>query len=117
METLTGENEVFLTKQKTDGELANKFEYGETIYCHFKVDPRSREKTVNFQWINPLGEKEQVYVHLIDKTKKDPYFVVSWLCLDLPMFADLVGSKYLGDWRVIILLNNKQVAKAEFTVY
>ena len=114
---MTGEKQVFLTKNESGGTVENQFRHWETVYCHFKVDPGRPEKTVKFQWINPAGQKELVYVHVVDKTRKDAYFTVSWLSLDVPLLGDLVGSKYLGKWRVIISLNEKQVAEESFEVY
>jgi len=49
-----------------------------------------------------LGKEERIYLHPIDKTRKEAYFVASWLSLDVPVFGDFIGSDYLGQWRVII---------------
>jgi hypothetical protein len=110
-------NLSFLTKNKEGGQIENRFRHWETIYCHFRIDPSRPEKSVKFRWLNPLGKEEQIYLHTIDKTRKEAYFVVSWLSLDVPVLGDVVGSDYLGEWRVTISLGDRLICEEKFAVY
>ncbi len=110
-------NLAFLTKSKDGGKPESQFRHWETIYCHFKVDPNIQEKSVKFRWINPLGKEEQVYLHPIEKLRKEAYFAVSWLSLDIPVLGDIAGSDYLGQWRVTVSLGDRIVCEEKFTVY
>ena len=109
-------NNILLSNSESVGRMATHFRHWEKVFCHFIVDPHIAAKILKFKWINPLGQEEQSYLHLIDKRRESEYVAHSWITIDAPLFSKAFGSKYFGKWRVEVFLDDKRVAEEWFIV-
>jgi hypothetical protein len=98
-------------------EIRDDFSPGEKIHADFTFLPEGRQSSVEFRWINPLNNKEQVYSELV-RSLMPPMkqSVLCWLYLPLSLPDKVIGSKYFGRWLLEVWVNNRRVATRAFSV-
>jgi hypothetical protein len=98
-------------------EIRNDFSPGGKIYADFTFLPEGGQTSVQFRWINPLNNKEQVYSELV-RSPMPPIkqTVLCWLYLPLSLPEKVVGSKYFGRWLVEVWVNSRRAGEKTFDV-
>jgi len=98
-------------------EIRDDFSPGEKIYADFTFHPEGRQSSVEFRWINPVNNKEQVYSELVRSLIPSmKQTALCWLYLPLSLPEKVIGSKYFGRWHLEVWVNNRRAATRAFNV-
>lgn len=108
---------MYLLNYEKSREFRESFSPGEKIFVEFSFLPRARQTYVEFRWINPMNKKEQAHFEWVEspepfKSQK----VVCWLFLGESIFEKIAGSKFFGQWRLEVWVDNRHVATKAFSV-
>lgn len=110
---------LVLYRLKYDGkkEIRDDFSPGEKIYADFIFLPEGRQTSVEFRWINPLNNKEQIYSELVGSPMPPmKQTVLCWLYLPIWLPERVIGSRYFGRWLLEVWVNNQRAASKVFDV-
>lgn len=113
----TNAYKILLCKNEKINKPEDHFSSSDKIYIYFTFCPTEKETEIEFRWINPFNKKEQNYFHWLNRPKMgEEYTAFSWLILETSFFDKIIGSRFSGQWRVEIWLNNKKVAERAFII-
>ena len=72
---------------------------------------------IEFRWINPQNKKEQTYFELIESPiPPKEITLLCWLLLQPSLSDKIIGSRFVGRWRLEIWVNSRRVAEKAFDV-
>ena len=98
-------------------EFRESFSPGEKIYADFSFLPQERQTMIEFRWINPLDKREQLYTErVVSPMPFKVQTVMCWLFLGDSIFGKVAGSKFFGQWRLEVWVNDRHVVTKAFSV-
>ena len=98
-------------------EIRDDFTQKDKIYADFTFSPGEEEMGVEFRWINPLNKKEQSYFELVKSSQPlKKKTMICWLQMHPTLPEKIIGSRFLGRWRLEVWVNNRRVAEKAFVV-
>jgi hypothetical protein len=108
---------MYRLKDGKTKEITENFTPDEKIYAEFTFLPEEREMGVQFRWLNPTGNKQQVDFELVKSTMPpEKRTVLYWIFLQSTLIHKFVGSRFFGPWRLEIWVNSRYLTHKAFKV-
>ncbi len=108
---------MYRLKDEKIKEFRDHFSPDEKICAEFTFLPKEKETGVQFRWFNPSNKKVKTEFELVRSSMPpERKTVLSWVFLQSRLLDKLVGSRYFGEWRLEVWVNNRRITEKTFNI-
>jgi hypothetical protein len=111
--------QIVMYKLKEGGvrDIRDDFRQSDKIFADFTFSPQAKESIIEFRWINPLNNKEQSYVEVVNlPATSTKHTLLCWIQMNPSLPEKIIGSRFFGRWRLEMWVNGSRVAEKGFNV-